>query len=324
MILKEYGQLSKKLLGRNHKMSFTQEVKHEVANTELGLCCQKAETAALIQLSSSMVIKNHKFELSIKTENATTAKRVFKLMKEQFQAEMKLSVMKKMKLKKNNIYEIQVLDKTTEILTDLGLWNASGFTSHPSKAIVRKECCARAYLAGAFLAAGSINSPKKSNYHCEIVTQDVEHAQYIQTIMNRFDLGAKYIIRRNQHVVYLKASEKISDFLRMIQANNAVLDFEDIRIQRDFHNNLTRLDNCEVANVMKTMAAAKDQLDVINRLIDQGEFETLDPKIKIVAELRLSHPEASLNELCEKYEIETGKPISKSGMKHRLAKLITL
>ena len=73
MILKEYGQLSKKLLGRNHKMSFTQEVKHEVANTELGLCCQKAETAALIQLSSSMVIKNHKFELSIKTENATTA-----------------------------------------------------------------------------------------------------------------------------------------------------------------------------------------------------------------------------------------------------------
>ena len=69
--------------------------------------------------------------------------------------------------------------------------------------------------------------------------------------MNRFDLGAKYIVRRNQHVVYLKASEKISDFLRMIQANNAVLDFEDIRIQRDFHNSLTRLDNCEVANVMK-------------------------------------------------------------------------
>ncbi len=305
-------------------MSFTQEVKHEVANIELNACCQKAQTAALIQLSSSVVIKNHKLELSIKTENATTAKRVFKLMKEQFQAEMKLSVMKKMNLKKNNIYEIQVLSKTTDILTELGLWNNSGFTNHPSKAVVRKECCARAYLAGAFLAAGSINSPKKSNYHCEIVTQDVEHAQYIQTIMNRFELGAKYIIRRNQHVVYLKASEKISDFLRMIQANNAVLDFEDIRIQRDFHNNLTRLDNCEVANVMKTMAAANDQLEVIQKLIDSGEFEYIDVKLKEVAILRLNNPEASLNELCERFELETGKPISKSGMKHRLAKLITL
>lgn len=305
-------------------MSFTHEVKHEVANIELNSCCQKAQTAALLQLSSSIVIKNHKLELSIKTENATTAKRVFKLMKEQFQAEMKLSVMKKMNLKKNNIYEIQVLSQATEILTELGLWNNSGFTNHPSKAVVRKECCARAYLAGAFLAAGSINSPKKSNYHCEIVTQDLEHAQYIQTIMNRFDLGAKYIIRRNQHVVYLKASEKISDFLRMIQANNAVLDFEDIRIQRDFHNNLTRLDNCEVANVMKTMAAANDQLEVIQKLIDSGEFEYIDMKLKEVAILRLNNPEASLNELCEKFELETGKPISKSGMKHRLAKLITL
>ena len=108
------------------------------------------------------------------------------------------------------------------------------------------------------------------------------------------------------------------------EANNAVLDFEDIRIQRDFHNSLTRLDNCEVANVMKTMAAAKDQLEVIQRLIDNGEYEYLDSKLKVVAELRLAYPEASLNELCEKYEIETGKPISKSGMKHRLAKLITL
>lgn len=173
-------------------------------------------------------------------------------------------------------------------------------------------------------AAGSINSPKKSNYHCEIVTQDLEHAQYIQTIMNRFELGAKYIIRRNQHVIYLKASEKISDFLRMIQANNAVLDFEDIRIQRDFHNNLTRLDNCEVANVMKTMAAANDQIEVIHRLMENGEFEYIDLKLKEVAQLRLNNPEASLNELCERYELEFGKTISKSGMKHRLAKLITL
>jgi DNA-binding protein WhiA len=200
----------------------------------------------------------------------------------------------------------------------------SGLQSHPAKKIVAKECCARSYLAGAFMASGSVNSPQKSNYHLELVTQHPDHAAFIESLMHRFDLPAKTILRRHQHVTYLKASEKISDFLRIVSANTAVLDFEDVRIQRDFHNSLTRLDNCEVANEMKTQAAAAKQIAAIETLTKRGQLSHLDEKYQLVARLRLENPEANLNELCELVEEETGEPLSKSGIKHRLSKLLEL
>lgn len=303
-------------------MSFTQEVKHEIVSVELDECCKRAQSAALIQLCSSMIIRNQSIQLHIKTENAQTAKRIFQLLKERYAPEMELVVSKKSNLKKNNIYSLELSSKVNEILEDLELIGDEGFNEHPSLKLTEKECCARAYLAGAFLASGSLNSPQKTNYHLEIVCSSEEHADFIKSLMERFDLNAKRTQRRGHEVTYLKSSEKISDFLRMCQANNAVLDFEDIRIQRDFHNSLTRLDNCEVANEMKTQKAALKQVEAIEQLIQKGIFENLDPTTQEMAQLRLNHPEASLNELCEAYAQKTGIIISKSGMKHRLAKLI--
>lgn len=305
-------------------MSFTTEVKSEIGQNRLNDCCIKAQLAALIQLCSTIVINNKGMSLTIKIENATTAKRIWKLVKDSYDAEMELSVLKKMNLKKNNIYIIKIITKVKYILDDLNLLIDNKLQDHPSFRLVRKECCARAYLAGAFMASGSANSPTKSNYHLEIATLDVNHAIYIQKLMKRFELPAKYIQRRNQHVVYLKASEKISDFLRCVGAYNAVMNFEDMRIQRDFRNSLTRLDNCEVANEMKTMRAGKKQLEDIVLLEKYGKMTYLDKKLQEVAELRKLLPEASLNDLCGEYEKQFGISISKSGMKHRLAKLAEL
>jgi len=303
-------------------MSFTTEVKTEITQQPIKECCKRAQLSALIQLNASLVIHEQQFQLLIHSENASTAKRIFKLLKECCAPEMELKVIKKAKLRKNNIYELEITSKVKEILSELGLMTEKGIQAHPAKKIVSKECCARAYLAGAFLAAGSVNSPQKSNYHLEIVTQQEAHAVFVEDLMKRFELPAKTIIRRNQFVTYLKASDKISDFLRIVNANSAVLDFEEIRIQRDFHNSLTRLDNCEVANEMKTQAAANKQIVAIERLIKRGVIENLDERYSLVARLRLENPEANLNELCELYEEETGTSISKSGIKHRLTKLM--
>ena len=303
-------------------MSFTTEVKTEITQQSLKDCCQKAQLSALIQLNASLIIHQQQLQLLIHSENASTAKRIFKLLKDSHAPEMELRVVKKTKLGKNNVYELEIKSQVKEILNDLGLMTEKGIQAHPSKKIVSKECCARSYLAGAFLAAGSVNSPTKSNYHLEIVTQQEDHAAFIESLMKRFELPAKTILRRNQYVTYLKASDKISDFLRIVSANSAVLDFEEIRIQRDFHNSLTRLDNCEVANEMKTQAAASKQISAIESLMKRGVLEKLDERYSIVARLRLENPEANLNELCELYEEETSTPISKSGIKHRLTKLM--
>lgn len=302
-------------------MSFTTDVKAEVSSNELRSCCMKAELTALIQMLATMNFTSEGLQISVHTENANTAKRIWKMLKEAYQVETQLSVLKKMKLKKNNVYVIRVKNKAMEILRDLEIFTDSGLQEHPSAKMVKKECCARAYLAGAFLAGGSVNSPSKSNYHLEISTNEESLARFIQKLMLRFDLPAKHIKRRSQEVVYLKASDKISDFLRCIGASEALFTFEDSRIQRDFMNSLTRLDNCELANEMKSMAAGKKQLEDIQWIENYQSIDSLPEKLQHVIAARKEMPEASLVELCDFCEEEYGESISKSGMKHRLSKI---
>ncbi len=302
-------------------MSFTTEIKSEISQNELKTCCTRAQLSALIQLNATLAISSQSYQLIIKTENPTTAKRIWILLKDRYQVTGELSIIKKMKLKKNNIYVIKVLSKVKEMLEDIGLWTSMGLSDRPTRSIIVKDCCARAYLAGAFLASGSINTPTKTNYHCEIATHNDKHAAFVGKLMQRFELPAKIVVRRQQHVVYLKASDKIADFLRAIGAIDALMKFEDIRIQRDFRNSLTRLDNCEVANEMKTLQAAARQIDDIIKIQKSGRFDSLEDKLKEVALLRIDNPDASLNELSDVYEEKTGTVMSKSGMKHRFNKL---
>ena len=302
-------------------MSFTTSVKSEVAANELKSCCSRAQCSALIKMCSTLNINAQGMYLTIQSESAPTAKKILKLLKENYQIQSELSVLKKMNLKKNNIYVLRIYDHTQAILNDLEIMDKNGLRSHPSAKLVSKDCCARAYLAGAFLAGGSVNSPNKTNYHLEIATNDESLAKFIQKLMERFYLPAKIIRRRNQEVVYLKSSEKIADFLKCIEATSSVFEFEDVRIQRDFMNSLTRLDNCEFANEMKTLAAGKKQCEDIEYLENYGALEFLPEKIRQVAILRKKYPEASLNELCEYYEEEYLESISKSGMRHRLNKM---
>lgn len=302
-------------------MSFTTDVKAEIAANELKDCCRRAELTALIQMCATINFTSEGMQIIVQTENANTAKRIWKMLKDMYQVETQLSVLKKMKLKKNNIYLIRVKNKAMEILRDLEIMSDSGLQEHPSAKMVRKECCARAYLAGAFLAGGSVNSPSKSNYHLEISTNEPSLAKFIQKLMIRFDMPAKQIKRRNQEVVYLKASDKIGDFLRCIGTSDALFTFEDSRIQRDFMNSLTRLDNCELANEMKSMAAGKKQLEDIQWIENYQSLDSLPEKLQHVITARKELPEASLVELCEYCEDEFHETISKSGMKHRLAKI---
>lgn len=303
------------------KMSFTSDVKAQIAQNELHVCCMRAELTAMIQMCSTLNFTAQGASLTIKTENAPTAKRVFKYIKELYHVEMQLSVIKKMKLKKNNIYVLRITSKAMAIVKDLEILTDKGLQPHPSAKSVRKECCARAYLAGAFLAGGSVNSPSKSNYHLEIRTNDERLATFIERLMHRFDMPAKHIKRRHQEVVYLKASDKISDFLRCVGASDAVFTFEDSRIQRDFMNSLTRLDNCELANEMKSISAGKRQLEDIAWIENFRSLDTLPIKLQHVAIARKELPEASLVELCEYCAQVYDEELSKSGLKHRLAKI---
>lgn len=305
-------------------MSFAQEIKQEIALNDLKPCCAKAQLSALIQLCATIVIRNRRMALVFKTENPTTAKRILMLMKSTFEVTSELSMLHKLNLKKNNIYQIAIYGDVPGILNEVGLSSSKGLLDRPLAKVVTKECCARAYLAGAFLASGSANNPTKSNYHLEIVCEHENHALFIEKLLNRFYLHAKVIQRRKQYVVYVKIAEKIGDFIRLVGASESLLKFEDIRIQRDFKNNLTRLDNCELANEMKVQKAATAQMEHIQLIFDLGLYDQCDEKLRQVIDIRIKYPDASLNELCNYFEQQFDQTISKSGLKHRFNKIDAL
>ncbi len=302
-------------------MSFTQDVKQEVSLRRISGDEERAELSALIQMTSSLSISSQGMCILVTTENAAVSRAIFRMMRECWEVDIEPGVRRRMNLNKNLIYNLRVYGNVTQILKDLGIYSARGLLDKPLQKIVQKDSCARAYLAGAFMADGSVNSPGTTNYHLEIKAANEAHAEFLIELLSRFYINARQVERRGKFVVYVKAAEKIADFLRCIGAEQCLLEFENERISRDFANNVQRLNNVDVANEVKSMKAANSQLEDIRILEEAGKIASLDPKIRDIVFLRKDNPEATLNELAEKYRSMTGIVVSKSGMKHRFVKL---
>ena len=181
---------------------------------------------------------------------------------------------------------------------------------------VRKDCCRRAYLRGAFLVSGSVSDPKKS-YHLEIVCANEEQAGFAQNIMRSFGLDARVVLRKEKYMVYLKEADQISDMLGLMGSTNALLNFENIRILREISGSINRQVNCETANISKTVDAAVRQIEDITFLRDHGALQKLPDNLKEAAQVRLDNPDVPLKRLGELMD----PPIGKSGMNHRLMRL---
>jgi len=300
-------------------MSFASETKKELTNIEVKDCCGKAELSALIQMNGTLSFSNQKLVVNIQTENAAIARRIYTLIKRYFDIPVELLVRKKMRLKKNNVYIVRISNKGKEVLEDLSiLTEGFVFTHEISPELVKKKCCKRSYLRGAFLAGGSVNNPETSSYHLEITSLYKEHIQALCELMNTFGLNSKILERKKGYITYLKEAEKITEFLNIIGAHSALLRFEDIRIVRDMRNSVNRLVNCETANLNKTIGAALRQVENIRYIDRTVGLEVLPDKLREIAELRVAYQDVTLKELGEM--VSSGN-ISKSGINHRLRKI---
>jgi cell division protein WhiA len=302
-------------------MSFASETKNELVSLILSDCCAKAELSALTHMNGVITISSDGLRIEFQTQNATIARRYIKIVRQLYEVTVDVLTRKQMRLNKGNVYIVRITRYAKMIVNDLQLMSDRGFVLNIPEEIVQDTCCKRSYLRGAFLAGGSVSNPEKSSYHLEIFVLDEELAMDLRDLMNTFDLNARTISRRKGYIVYLKESEKISDFLRVIQANNAVLDFEDIRIYRDMNNSVNRIRNCEVANLNKSWDAANSQLDNINLIADTIGLDLLPPKLIEAALLRIKNPDSTLLELAEFYEEDYNQSISKSGLNHRYRKI---
>lgn len=298
-------------------MSFATNVKNEITKYE----GTKTENLALL---SGFVRNNGYFDenkIDLITENSTIAKKIYQLFKEMYHVILDITQQKNNNLSKKNLYRLTTTTDVTKILEDLSVLKDNEYLETPREYIASGEEEIRCYLMGAFLSKGSINDPKTARYHLEFLIENKKEAEFIENLLNKFDLNSKILTRDKGYMVYIKEAEKIGDFLRIVYTSNAVMYYEDIRIYRDHKNMANRLNNCEQANIDKIIDTANEQIKDIEYLKEQDVFELLDDKTKETAEYRLKYPEASLQELSEIITYETNIPITKPGLNHRFRKI---
>jgi len=301
------------------KMSFASETKKELTQLETDDHCLKAEVSALIRMNGTLSFTNRQLSLDVQTENAAIARRLYTIIKKLYPYNVELLVRKKMRLKKNNVYICRVREGARELLADLDILSEDFQLNHStSTTLLSNRDQKRAYLRGAFLAGGSVNNPETSAYHLEIYSLYKEHGEALSDLMNKFNLNAKTIERKKGFVTYLKEAEKISDFLGIVGAVQAMLKFEDVRILRDMRNSVNRIVNCETANLNKTIGAAIRQVENIRFIENTIGLDQLPEKLREIARLRVEYQDVTLKELGEM--VSTGT-VSKSGVNHRLRKI---
>lgn len=289
-------------------MSFTSTVKNEVSKLEINNIEKIAELNAI--LANNAILEDN--IIKITTENASVSRRIFNLIKDLYHVIPNIIVRRSLNFNKKYLYILHIKNKNIDISNKI-----------PEDYVIDDDESVRAYLRGVFLMSGSINDPKTSRYHLEFLVSDEKYAYFINDLLNKYNLNSKVLKRETKYMIYIKEAEKISDFLRIINAYNAVMYYEDIRIYRDHKNMTNRLNNCEQANVDKVIETASKQIKDIE-LINQVGLDLLDEKEQIVALYRLKYKDVSLLELSEIISMETGKKITKSGVYHRFKKISEL
>ncbi len=306
-------------------MTFSSKAKNEMCRINMKRsCCKLAELAALIHTSGSVQQGNgKKASLKLTTENASIARRIFMLIKDSYQITPEVLVRRNRRLRKNNSYVllVPVSKVTSKILEDTCIRMRTiddnmEIQLDGNPLLIRKRCCKRSYLRGAFLGGGSVSDPEKA-YHLEFVAHSEKYGEALCELINDLGLHAKMIERKNNFVVYLKEGEHIVNLLSLIGAHTALLNFENIRIYKDMRNNINRIVNCETANLGKTINASIRQIENIEYIRERIGLANLSPSLREIADLRIKYPDASLRELGDMLSPQVGK----SGVNHRLRKL---
>lgn len=298
-------------------MSFTSDIKNEISNNMYSKSEMIAELSAIINVGG--IFENN--EIRIYFETLSVARRIYKLIKELYHIDIIMEKVEQNNFKKNTIITIIIKEKYEFILEDLSIFKDGKRLLVPEEYLVDTTEDKYSYLRGIFFACGSINDPKTSRYHAELMVKYKQLAYYINDLLNQMYFNSKVIKRNSNYMVYMKESEKISDFIKLLNAYNSLFYYEDIRIYRDHKNMTNRLNNCEQANTDKIVETSMKQLEDIKKLKELKDFDMLDEKIQEICIYKEKYPESSLAELAEIISVETGKKITKSGINHRFRKI---
>ena len=291
--------------------SFAGKVKNELCRVPVQrLCCARAEAYGVLLYGNTF----SPTEVRLITESADFAARLPRLFQRAFGLKFdRLPEEERGKL----IFGITDRSKLDRIINQLGYDPRQNLVLHVNFGLLEDEYCRTAFLRGAFLAGGSVTDPEK-RYHLELDTGHAQASREVATLLTEMGFLPHSVRRGGSSVIYFKQSEHIEDLLTTIGAPAAAMDIMTAKVDKEIRNGANRAMNCDMANVNKTIDAALEQKNAIQRLQENGRLERLPEKLRQTALLRLQYPEMSLSQLAEKCD----PPVTKSCMNHRMRKLL--
>ncbi len=301
-------------------MSFTAQVKDELSHVE-AVCshCDKAVLAALVRIEGTLFVSGkNRYRMEVATDAPSVARQVIKLLHELYKLKTNLTVRRSVLHKTPNyLIECPAQPHLAAALMDMGvLSDEGGLELGISERLVAKDCCAAAYLRGAFLGSGFVSDPR-GDFHFEIIVETRDLADGIVELMARRGINARVMQRRNSYMVYLKSGSTILEFLALVGAHQSALSMENARVIKSVRNDVNRQTNAEIANQAKTSRASMDQLYAIRLVLEAYGMEELPPALQDFIKLRVHNPDATLKELGE---LAT-PPLSKSAVYHRVRRI---
>ena len=300
-------------------MSFSSDVKEELARVAPTCShCERALLAALIRIEGTLFISGQgRYRLEVVTDAPSVARLAWKLLRETYGLRTELTTRRSVLHKTPNyLIDVPSQDGLVESLRDMGVLGDSGLQLGVAPELVAKQCCAAAYLRGAFLGSGFVSDPR-GDFHFEITVESREMADGIAQMMADKNIRARVIQRRSSFVVYIKSGESILEFLAYVGGHQSALAMENARVVKSVRNDVNRQTNAEMANQKKAASASVDQLYAMRSVLEAYGPEKLPPALREVIRLRVAFPDATIKELGER----ANPPLSKSAVYHRIRRI---
>jgi cell division protein WhiA len=302
-------------------VSFSEDVRAELAGIAPARECDRlAELSALFHFAGRLhLLGRGEVSLHLDLSSPAAARRAFALLRE-FGVRSEIRTYQRHAFGRETRYQLHVEGgPVLEVLQRAGVVDArSRPLERPPKRVVARSCCRGAYVRGALLGAGSVSPPPSP--HLEVRSETREGAEAVAAAAAA-EGGVLRVTERGDHALaYAKGIDRIAGVLAAAGASDAALALQERSVVGSTRARANRLANADHANVVRTVAAARAQLEAVQRLERRGRLEELSPPLREIARLRLKHPSLSLRELAAKCD----PPASKSAAHRRIQAVLRL
>lgn len=302
-------------------MSFAANCREELIRIRLHEKKTRLSQLAGLTLTAGGIRLFKKPSVFYQTESLPVAKHIISLATGDYELDSVIE-QKERESRRRPLYSVHLTGADAErYLSDTGAlrYGADGLhilSDIPDEVALNEET-KRAFLRGCFLGGGTCVDPRRS-YHLELILHTQSVAMSALALVNEHGLHARLTQRKDRFVIYLKEGDDVMGFLALIGADSAALSLESVRAEKDMRNYINRANNCESANTDKQVIASLKQQAAIRTILQHIPLEQLAQSLRETVELRLNNPEATLSQLAELAGIQ------RSGMNHRLARLLEL